>query len=163
MCQHPNSHEFGYKRPLSALGGTVPVSLLAASAWVPVAFQWVPAACWLAAVKAGLVVVPTMPLLRAAELKQIVDKAQVSAALCDSLLADELRHCTDASHPHHATALKQVLWFRSDDANGVEARMSKHAEAFEAYPTSRDDVCLIAFTSGTTGRSEEHTSELQSH
>ena len=110
------------------------------------------AACFLAALKAGLVVVPTMPLLRAAELKQIVDKAQVSAALCDSLLADELRHCTDASHPHHAAALKQVLWFRSDDANGVEARMSKHAEAFEAYPTSRDDVCLIAFTSGTTGQ-----------
>ena len=45
------------------------------------------AACFLAALKAGLVVVPTMPLLRAADLKQIVDKAQISAALCDSLLA----------------------------------------------------------------------------
>jgi 2-aminobenzoate-CoA ligase len=110
------------------------------------------AACFLAALKAGLVVVPTMPLLRAAELKQIVDKAQVSAALCDSLLAEELRHCTDAAHPHHAAALKQVLWFRSEDANGVEARMAKHVTAFEAYPTSRDDVCLIAFTSGTTGQ-----------
>mgnify|MGYP000146046477 CR=1 FL=1 len=110
------------------------------------------AACFLAALKAGLVVVPTMPLLRAAELKQIVDKAQVSAALCDSLLAEELRHCTDAAHPHHAAALKQVLWFRSEDTNGVEARMAKHVTAFEAYPTSRDDVCLIAFTSGTTGQ-----------
>ena len=110
------------------------------------------AACFLAALKAGLVVVPTMPLLRAAELKQIVDKAQVSAALCDSLLAEELRHCTDAAHPHHAPALNEVLWFRSEDANGVEARMAKHVTAFEAYPTSRDDVCLIAFTSGTTGQ-----------
>jgi 2-aminobenzoate-CoA ligase len=110
------------------------------------------AACFLAALKAGLVVVPTMPLLRAAELKQILDKAQVSAALCDSLLAEELRHCTDAAPPHHAPALKQLLWFRSEDANGVEARMAKHVTAFEAYPTSRDDVCLIAFTSGTTGQ-----------
>ena len=110
------------------------------------------AACFLAALKAGLVVVPTMPLLRAAELKQIIDKAQVSAALCDSLLAEELSHCTDAVHPHHASALKQVLWFRSEAADGVEARMAKHTESFEAFPTSRDDVCLIAFTSGTTGQ-----------
>jgi 2-aminobenzoate-CoA ligase len=110
------------------------------------------AACFLAALKAGLVVVPTMPLLRAAELQQIVNKAQVSAALCDSLLAEELGHCMDAAHPHHAATLKQVLWFRSEDAEGVEARMAKHATNFEAYPTSRDDVCLIAFTSGTTGQ-----------
>jgi 2-aminobenzoate-CoA ligase len=110
------------------------------------------AACFLAALKAGLVVVPTMPLLRAAELKQIIDKAQVSAALCDCLLAEELGHCTDAAHAHHAPALKQVRWFRSEDAEGVEARMAQHAPAFEAHPTSRDDVCLIAFTSGTTGQ-----------
>ena len=110
------------------------------------------AACFLAALKAGLVAVPTMPLLRAAELKQIIDKAQVSAALCDSLLAEELGHCTDAAHAHHAPALKQVRWFRSEDAEGVEARMAQHAPAFEAHPTSRDDVCLIAFTSGTTGQ-----------
>ena len=60
------------------------------------------AACFLAALKAGLVVVPTMPLLRAAELKQMMDKAQVSAALCDSVLAEELTHCTDALHTHFA-------------------------------------------------------------
>ena len=110
------------------------------------------AACFLAALKAGLVVVPTMPLLRAAELKQIIDKAQVSAALCDSLLAEELAHCVDSSHAHFCKSIKQVNWFRSEEASGVEARMAKHAAAFDAYPTSRDDVCLIAFTSGTTGQ-----------
>ena len=110
------------------------------------------AACFLAALKAGLVVVPTMPLLRAAELKQIIDKAQVSAALCDSLLAEELAHCVDSSHAHFCKSIKQVNWFRSEEPSGVEARMAKHAAAFDAYPTSRDDVCLIAFTSGTTGQ-----------
>ena len=110
------------------------------------------AACFLAALKAGLVVVPTMPLLRAAELKQIIDKAQVSAALCDSLLAEELAHCVDSSHAHFCKSIKQVNWFRSEEPSGVEARMAKHAAAFDAYPTSRDDVCLIAFTSGTTGK-----------
>ncbi len=110
------------------------------------------AACFLAALKAGLVVVPTMPLLRAAELKQMMDKAQVCAALCDSLLAEELTHCTEASHAHFTPSLKQVLWFRTADEQGVEARMTKHAKEFEACATSRDDVCLIAFTSGTTGQ-----------
>ncbi len=47
-------------------------------------------ACWLAATKAGAVVVNTMPMLRAGELTQIVDKAQVSHALCDTRLMDEL-------------------------------------------------------------------------
>ena len=110
------------------------------------------AACFLAALKAGLVVVPTMPLLRAAELRQIIVKAQVKAALCDSLLAEELAHCTDSSHAHFATSLGQVLLFRSTDDEGIEARMAKHAKEFEACDTSRDDVCLIAFTSGTTGQ-----------
>lgn len=110
------------------------------------------AACFLAALKAGMVVVPTMPLLRAAELKQIIDKAQVKAALCDSLLAEELNTCTDASHSHHAPSMQQVLFFRSEEAGGVEARMTKYGGDFAAYPTSRDDVCLIAFTSGTTGQ-----------
>jgi 2-aminobenzoate-CoA ligase len=110
------------------------------------------AACFLAALKAGLVVVPTMPLLRASELKQILDKAQVKAALCDSLLAEELAHCSDPSHAQFASSLKHTLWFRSFDQEGVEARMAKHVKEFEAAATSRDDVCLIAFTSGTTGQ-----------
>ena len=110
------------------------------------------AACLLASIKAGLVAVPTMPLLRAGELATIIDKAQVSAALCDSLLADELQPCTTAGHAHHTPSLRQVLLFRSDAPDGLEQRMQRHGEHFDAHPTSRDDVCLIAFTSGTTGK-----------
>lgn len=51
------------------------------------------AVAFLAALKAGLVVVPTMPLLRAKELKQIIDKAQIGAALCDTRLTEELARC----------------------------------------------------------------------
>jgi len=110
------------------------------------------AACWLGAVKAGLVVVPTMPLLRAGELATIIAKARVSAALCDSLLLGELQHCTTPGHPHHAPTLRQVVAFRSDQADGLEARMARHSGAFTPPPSGRDDVCLIAFTSGTTGQ-----------
>jgi 2-aminobenzoate-CoA ligase len=101
------------------------------------------AACFLAAVKAGLVVVPTMPLLRAAELRPVIDKAQVSAALCAHNLMDELATCMPP---------EQWLSFGNDSPQGVEARMAKHTTPFAPYPTTRDDVCLIAFTSGTTGK-----------
>ena len=110
------------------------------------------AACLLASMKAGLVAVPTMPLLRAGELAAIIDKAQVSAALCDSLLADELQPCMTIGHAHHTPSLRQMVAFRSEAAEGLEQRMQRHNGLFEAHPTSRDDVCLIAFTSGTTGK-----------
>ncbi len=110
------------------------------------------AACCLAGIKAGLVVVPTMPLLRATELKAIIDKAQISAALCAHHLIDEMNHCLDSTHPQHAPALQRVMSFDTSDAQGLQAHMAKHPTHFPAHPTSRDDVCLIAFTSGTTGQ-----------
>ncbi len=110
------------------------------------------AACFLAGIKAGLVMVPTMPLLRAAELKIIIDKAKVQAALCANHLIDELDYCLDTAHPHHAPELKQVMAFASDANDGLEAHMVNSSHQFTAHPTSRDDVCLIAFTSGTTGK-----------
>ena len=110
------------------------------------------AACLLGAIKAGLVAVPTMPLLRATELAQIMEKAQVSAALCDQLLADELLHCMMPGHASHVAGLKQAVMFRSDQPEGLERRMAQQTGVFTAHPTSRDDVCLIAFTSGTTGK-----------
>ena len=110
------------------------------------------AACLLGALKAGLVAVPTMPLLRAGELAQIIDKAQVSAALCDSLLADELQHCMTLGHASHMASLQQLVQFRSDAPDGLEQRMAQQSGLYTTHPTSRDDVCLIAFTSGTTGK-----------
>jgi len=110
------------------------------------------AAGLLASFKAGLVAVPTMPLLRAGELATIIDKAQVSAALCDSLLADELGHCMTPGHAHHAPSLRQCVEFRSTAPDGLEQRMQRADGRFLVHPTSRDDVCLIAFTSGTTGK-----------
>ncbi len=58
-------------------------------------------ACWLAATKAGAVVVNTMPMLRAGELAQIVDKAEITLALCDTRLMDELVACAKESRVSH--------------------------------------------------------------
>ncbi|HXX86667.1 MAG TPA: AMP-binding protein, partial [Casimicrobiaceae bacterium] len=105
------------------------------------------AACWYAVVKAGGIVVGTMPMLRAKELTDIVTKAEISHALCDARLGAEL----DSALPACPT-LKRRVDFHSDAADGLEARMKVKAETFANVLTSADDTCLIAFTSGTTGK-----------
>lgn len=110
------------------------------------------AVCLLGALKAGLVVVPTMPLLRTGELAQIIDKAQICAALCDSLLADELQRCMSLEYANQASCFKKLVHFRTNSVDGLEHRMACKSGSYTAHPTSRDDVCLIAFTSGTTGQ-----------
>jgi 2-aminobenzoate-CoA ligase len=96
--------------------------------------------------KAGMIAVPTMPLLRARELATIIDKAQVNAVLCAASLRAELEAATPAHQP------ASVVWF-NDPGNprALEARMARHGAPFDAVDTSADDVCLISFTSGTTG------------
>ncbi|MFY9509383.1 MAG: AMP-binding protein [Rubrivivax sp.] len=100
------------------------------------------AACWLAVVRAGGIAVGTMPLLRARELQPIVDKAQITHALCDIRLADELNAVRS-----DCPTLTQVLMFGGE----LEARAATKPAEFAAVDTAADDVALIAFTSGTTG------------
>lgn len=109
------------------------------------------AVAFFAALKAGLVVVPTMPLLRAKELKQIADKAQITAALCDVRLTEELARCTKPGDEFHCEALAQVLYFHDDAPGSLESLAASKPDRFDACDTAADDVCLIAFTSGTTG------------
>jgi 2-aminobenzoate-CoA ligase len=105
-------------------------------------------AAWLAATKAGAVVVNTMPMLRAGELAKIVDKAQIGLALTDSRIADELVSCAKTSK-----FLKQVVNF--DGTSNHDAELDRIAldkpVQFAAVATARDDVALLGFTSGTTG------------
>jgi 2-aminobenzoate-CoA ligase len=106
------------------------------------------AACILAVIKAGLIAVPTMPLLRARELGGIAGKAQVNAVLC----ADGLRAEMEATMLPEA-ARANTLWFGAVDSGdgSLEALMVAQPAQFDAIDTAADDVCLISFTSGTTG------------
>jgi len=105
-------------------------------------------AAWLAVTKAGAVAVNTMPLLRAGELGKIVDKAEISLALCDTRITDELVLCAKDSR-----FLKKVVGF--DGTSNHDAELDRAALAkpvrFTAVKTGRDDVALLGFTSGTTG------------
>lgn len=103
------------------------------------------AAAWLGVVKAGGIVVATMPLLRAPELSHIIAKAAIDFAICDARLSDELREAARS-----APALK-TIHFNDAALEGLEARMARQPAHFENVIASHDDVALIAFTSGTTG------------
>lgn len=110
------------------------------------------AASWLAAVKAGLVTVPTMPLLRSGELRQIIEKARVDAVVCDRRLAQEVEHCRDPEHVDYCPDLTRISYFSDSAPDSIDVRASLKPDLFEACDTAVDDVCLIAFTSGTTGK-----------
>ena len=102
------------------------------------------AAAILGVLKAGLIAVPTMPLLRARELTTIADKASIDAVLCSANLRGEI----DAL----AGAPPKIVYFNAPlDPDSLELRMARHAVPFDAAVTAADDVCLISFTSGTTG------------
>ncbi|HEY1397347.1 benzoate-CoA ligase family protein [Roseateles sp.] len=105
------------------------------------------AACWFAVMKIGAIAVATMPLLRAKELGQVIEKARVSHALCDAALAEELETAR-AQFP----VLERVCLFRSDAADGLEALAERQSSSFDNVDTASDDCALIAFTSGTTGQ-----------
>jgi 2-aminobenzoate-CoA ligase len=105
------------------------------------------AACWLAVAKAGLIAVATMPLLRAKELGDVIDKAEVGAALCDLRLAEELK----LAQPQCPT-LKRIVYFNDPGPEGLEALCADKPGEAKAVDTAAEDIVIIAFTSGTTGK-----------
>ncbi|WP_426337291.1 AMP-binding protein [Pseudoduganella sp. R-31] len=110
------------------------------------------AAAVLAVLKAGLIAVPTMPLLRARELGVIMQKAQVQAVLCAHALREEIEAAPNRPG--------RTLWFNvpaeaqaaaAASGHSLEAMMDAQPASAAACDTAADDICLISFTSGTTG------------
>ena len=102
------------------------------------------AAAVLAVLKAGLIAVPTMPLLRARELDVIMGRARVNAVLCAAALHEEIEAAP--ARPG------KIVYFNGDSGEGsLEALMAQQPASFKACDTSAEDICLISFTSGTTG------------
>ena len=103
-------------------------------------------AAYLAVLKAGGVVVATMPLLRAREIAYPVEKARIAIALCDHRLRDEMERARAL-----APSLKHVVYWGGGAPDSLEAMTAGASPDFSAVDTAADDVCLIGFTSGTTG------------
>ncbi|MBG6077084.1 AMP-binding protein [Polaromonas sp. CG_9.11] len=103
---------------------------------------------WLAVVQAGLVAVATMPLLRAKELGEIIEKARPALALCDATLREELQTAQS-----HGGTLQAIIPFNLMREPGCMAVLASQKDGhFTPCPTSSDDVAMMAFTSGTTGQ-----------
>ncbi|MEU5220416.1 AMP-binding protein [Streptomyces sp. NPDC020807] len=102
------------------------------------------AACWLAVMKAGAVAVTVLAQQRAPELAVMAEAARCSHALCDARVLDDL----------HAAAVPglRITPFGGDGPDDLLALAARHPKPYEAVATAADDVALIAFTSGTTGR-----------
>jgi 2-aminobenzoate-CoA ligase len=104
-------------------------------------------AAYLAVVKAGGIVVATMPLLRAKEIAYPIAKAKIRLALCDHRLAEEMEKARSL-----APGLERVVYWGSGAPEALETLMATPGyETFVPCDTASEDVCLIAFTSGTTG------------
>ena len=101
-------------------------------------------ACWFAVLKAGAVVVTTMPLLRPGELTTVHDIARIDLALCDHRFVDDLRAARLESVP--------IVEYGGPHLEDLVRRASSYPGTFSDIETAADDVALLAFTSGTTGR-----------
>ena len=104
-------------------------------------------ACWFGILKAGGIVVATMPLLREKELTVMADSAKISHAFCDYRLAEDL---TAVKSP----SLKNIVTFdgSGEGTSNLEALMQGKPAEFDNYKTKSDSVAIIGFTSGTTGK-----------
>jgi 2-aminobenzoate-CoA ligase len=103
-------------------------------------------AAYLAVIKAGGVVVATMPLLRAGEIAYPLKKARIALALCDHRLAEDMEKARALSPD-----LRRVVYWGDGKAGSLEQLMATASPRFDAADTAAEDPCLIAFTSGTTG------------
>jgi 2-aminobenzoate-CoA ligase len=101
-------------------------------------------AAWFGVLKAGGVAVTTMPLLRAGELRTVADIAKITLAVCDHRFVADL---DAAAIPGLTTLLYGGS--KQDDLMQLAARKPVQ---LQNVATAADDVCMLAFTSGTTGK-----------
>src|SRR6478609_1741919 len=87
-------------------------------------------ACWFAVIKAGGIVVATMPLLRSKELTTVIDCAEISHAFCDSDLAEEMNLVK-------SNFLKKVSFYRNAD---LEKLMESKSKTFQNYHSKADSI-----------------------
>jgi 2-aminobenzoate-CoA ligase len=103
-------------------------------------------AAWLGVLKAGGVVVATMPLLRPGEIATVIDRAQISHAIVDSRFIGDFRQAVEQTH-----FVKHLVKYDGDHGRGELETRCAGLDPLPAHDTGRDDPALIAFTSGTTG------------
>ena len=103
-------------------------------------------AAWLGVLKAGGVVVATMPLLRPGEIATVIERAQISHAIVDSRFIGDFRKAVDQTN-----FVKRIIKYDGDYGRGELERRTAPLDPLAPTDSGRDDPCILAFTSGTTG------------
>jgi 2-aminobenzoate-CoA ligase len=103
-------------------------------------------AAWLGVIKAGGVVVATMPLLRPGEITTVIERAQISHAIVDSRFIGDFRQAVDQTR-----FVNHIVKYDGDYGKGELETRCASLQPLPPADTGRDDPCIIAFTSGTTG------------
>jgi 2-aminobenzoate-CoA ligase len=103
-------------------------------------------AAWLGVLKAGGVVVATMPLLRPGEIATVIERAQISHAIIDSRFIGDFRQAVEQTH-----FVKHIVKYDGDYGKGALETRCGSLKPLPPADTGRDDPCIVAFTSGTTG------------
>ena len=103
-------------------------------------------AAWLGVLKAGGVVVATMPLLRPGEIATVIERAQISHAIVDSRFIGDFREAVEQTH-----FVKHIVKYDGDYGHGELETRTATLDPLPPVDTAQDDPALIAFTSGTTG------------
>jgi len=103
-------------------------------------------AAWLGILKAGGVVVATMPLLRPGEIATVIERAEISHAIVDSRFIGDFRQAVEQTH-----SVKHIIKYDGDYGRGDLESRTASLQPLPPADTGRDDPCIVAFTSGTTG------------
>jgi len=101
-------------------------------------------ASWFGVLKAGGVAVTTMPLLRAGELHTMAEIAQTNIAICDNRFVEDVER---AAIPRLTT-----LKYGGSEPDDLTTLAGSKSTDLVNVATAADDVCMLAFTSGTTGK-----------
>ena len=103
-------------------------------------------AAWLGVLKAGGVVVTTMPLLRPGEIATVIDTAEISHAIVDSRFIGDFRGAMSQTR-----YVRHLVKYDGDYGKGELETRCSGLKRLPPVDTGRDDPAMIAFTSGTTG------------
>jgi 2-aminobenzoate-CoA ligase len=99
---------------------------------------------WLAVLRAGGVVVTTIPMLRSGEIMQQTQVSEPNLAIVDHRYLEDW----------HSAGTEAILTIVVGDNSPQSLEMLSAAKPkyFEPYDSLASDICMLAFTSGTTGK-----------
>lgn len=116
----------------------------------PTTYEWIVG--YFGAANSGCVVVPLDAQLPAADVCELLNRADISVLICD-----ELRRDVAAMAKEAVPGLKYIISMQNEEdteeALSLHRLIEKHAGSFSCT-LDPDKLCAILFTSGTTGKSK---------